>query len=167
MIPIQDAVLYGLLVFGSATWLENSGNLDPRMFDGDRRRVFEAIRHLNSSGSLVNVFTAVDHIGDEIEDSDVYDVIMGSFISRSTMAANIKYLHGRRRTVLRRWHRSICYLQYRRLSQHGKNIEAVGVAAYPVTSRASTSSASPGLLGSSPACRRIQIVSANDQADGG
>lgn len=84
-LAIQEAVLYGLLSYGSGAWAENAEQLSSDLFHGEYREVFEVINQKYRDGQLVDFFT----VADAIPESDAVDKIVRSFCGRSTLAAYI------------------------------------------------------------------------------
>jgi replicative DNA helicase len=61
---IQDAILYSLMMYGPDCWYKHGARLQPEMFDGEGRELFEAIRKLNHAGEESNVITVSENVGD-------------------------------------------------------------------------------------------------------
>lgn len=61
----QSGVLFGLMTFGPSAWYDHGSRLEPEMFDGERREVFETIAKLNREGHIANVVLVSENCSPE------------------------------------------------------------------------------------------------------
>lgn len=88
---VQDSVLYGLLTFGPDCWYQHGSTLEPEMFDGDRREVFEAIAKLNREGKVSDAVLVASSVGPDA--GEVALQIAGqAWISAAAMKSHVEHL---------------------------------------------------------------------------
>lgn len=86
----QDAILHGLMTFGPDCWYKHGARLQPEMFSGDHREIFEAITRINRRGEWADALTVALEAGKE--HGELITTICQQSHSAAGMASYCKHL---------------------------------------------------------------------------
>lgn len=90
---IQDGVLFGLMNFGPDCWYAHGANLQPEMFHGERREIYQAIAKLNRTGDAADIAMVSSAFQDDAEIADlVKKICVDVFLSRAAMKSYCEHL---------------------------------------------------------------------------
>jgi replicative DNA helicase len=92
---IQDAILYGLMMFGPDCWYRYGARLQPEMFDGECREIYSTIAKLNRAGQAsdqVCVYESLKNLSPEAGEKVTAIFRAPEFISQASMPSYVTHL---------------------------------------------------------------------------
>lgn len=90
---VQDAILYGLMMFGPDCWYRYGARLQPEMFDGECREIFETIAKLNRAGQASDQVCIMQALGDTGAGQRVMEIFRApDFISPASMPSYFNHI---------------------------------------------------------------------------